>query len=586
MEKDKANEGGGHLAHGGGARPGNQAEGHIAHGKDAAHGAEADSHIASSREVAKGSMWGLAGTITLKLVSFAYVIYVARAFSQGDIGLFYLALSVITLLAIWRDFGLPAALSRYVAFYDGKNEGKKAKDLLRITVLVNLATGVFVAIAFWFLADFISAFYANPGLADALRLLSAYSLIYGLFSIATTYLQGRMDIPASQLVNNVQNLSKLIFVVALFSIYGASLFTLCASFLLSYLMALLVSLPLVKRKISDLPDGKGGLATDEIWREIIPFGIMLTILQSFLVLISSVDKAMLGYFGAPAGATEAVAVYSLATQLALTLTVFPGAIATIFLPTISRLVGREDFAGVRSVLQTSQRWMLFITLPVAVVMIAFSSELLYGFYGSSYQVGAAALSIFVFGLVFNVMCYAVALALAGMRLVRIELKVAFIAGLINVALNVILIPQFGMVGASIASAVGFFATAVLFNHYGEKFLKFRMPPETYRLLAAGLATLLLALLLKPVASFATGALPAIGDGETQHYAEKAAYMLFVGILTAVSVAIFAVLALLAKTFKQEDISLMKSAARKVRAPEQLILLAEKIASYGVAPEKK
>ena len=56
-------------------------------------------------------------------------------------------------------------------------------------------------------------------------------------------------------------------------------------------------------------------------------------------------------------------------------------------------------------------------------------------------------------------------------------------------------------------------------------------------------------------------------------------------LGARALQIHIALALLAKTFKHEDIAIMRSAAKKARVPEQLILFAEKIASCGVAAEK-
>jgi len=540
-----------------------------------------DDTLAHSRELAEGSMWGLAGTILMKLVSFAYVIYLARAFSQENVGLFYLSISVITILGIWRDFGLPAAVSRYVPFYEGRGEGKKAKDLLRISYAVNLFSGLALSAAFWLLSDQIAAIYSNPPLADGIRLLSGYSLIYSIFSLTTNYLQSRADIKSSQIINNVQNTLKLPLTIVFFQFYGATLFSLSASFLLTYVIALAVSVPFMKKRVDDLPQDKKGLEAGEFWKEIVPFGLMLTLLSSFSIVISMSDRLILGYLGGASGSNEMIAIYSLATQLALVITIFPGSIATIFLPVISRLIGKEDHKAVRAVMETSQRWMLFISVPVAVVMVAFSGEMLAGFYGSSYRAGTATLSIFVLGLLFSVLTYTVSYALAGMRLVKIELKVAFVAGIANVLLNFLLIPYFGIEGAALASAASFLISMVMFNYYGKKFLDYRMPEATWRILLAGAATLLLVWLLKPVAALAASSLPSVGSGETQVYTSKAMYMLFIGVLTAVSFAIFAALALLAKTFEREDIALMKAAAAKAQVPKQLVLIAERIASYGV-----
>ncbi|VVC02177.1 Polysaccharide biosynthesis protein [uncultured archaeon] len=546
---------------------------------------KSEEHMRHSKQVAKGTMLGLAGTVVAKLVSFAYIIYVARAFSQEDVGLFYLSFSVVTLLGIWHDFGLPAALHRYVPFYEGKGEGRKAKDLLKLSYAVNIVSGIALAAGFWLLADYVAALYSNPLLANAIRLLSTYSLFSSIFAISTTYLQSRADIGASQILGNLQNFLRLALVILFFQVYGPSLFSLSISFVLTFVIGAVAAIPFLKKSTEDLPDGKQGLSGAEVWREIVPFGIMLTLLQSFWIIISSSDRVILGYLGGAAGTNEMIAVYSLATQLALVLMVFPSAIGAIFLPVISRLIAKNDHGAVRSVMETSQSWMLFISIPVAVVMIAFSGEMLSGFYGSSYRVGASTLAIFVAGLLFSILTYTVSYGLAAMRLVKIELKVAFVAGAANIILNILLIPHMGIEGAALASAISFFISMLLFNYYGGKFMDFAMPLSTWKLVLAGAVALCLAMLLKPAASYAASIVPAIGSGDTSIYAAKAAYMVLVGLMTAISFALFAALALLAKTFEHEDIAIMRATAEKARVPEQLIALAEKIALFGVENKK-
>ena len=72
-----------------------------------------------SREVAKGSFWSLAGSVFFKLSSLLYVVLLARAASQDDIGTFYLALSAMSLIWVFSDLGISGALTRYVPFFEG-----------------------------------------------------------------------------------------------------------------------------------------------------------------------------------------------------------------------------------------------------------------------------------------------------------------------------------------------------------------------------------------------------------------------------------------------------------------------------------
>jgi len=565
-------------------------DGEVAQGTAASKGSAPgaiDEAAKHSHEVAWGSFWGLVGTVALKLVSFAYAIYVARAFSQENVGLFYLALSVIGVVGFWRDLGLPAALQRYVPFYEAKKQGGKAISLLKISFVAELLLGIALSAALFLLAGPIGALYQNASLAEGLRLLAAYVVFENLAKVFTSYLQGRGDIKSLQLINNAQNVSKLALTILLFGFFGATLFTLSMAFILSFMVSILVGAPLLLRRVSDFPDEKGGkLEKHELLHDILPFGITLTIVQSFWILISSTDRVLLGYFGNSATSVEVVAVYSIATQLALTIMVFPGAFGSIFLPVISRLAGTGDHATMRKVVQTSQRWILFITLPIALATMAFAGEMLSVFYGSAYRPGAAAMGIFILGLVFSTLVYPITLALAGMRLVRLELNVAIVAGIANVILNVLFIPGFGMEGAAFASAIAFLLSALMFERYGKKFLDYSTPSGVYKLFAAAAVAFAAIMLLKPAAAAIAAGVPPIGSGELATYTAKFAYLAVLGVMGCIGLAIFGAVALLLRTFKHEDVSLMRSAARKAHAPEPVVLLAERIALMGVEPEKK
>jgi len=235
----------------------------------------------------------------------------------------------------------------------------------------------------------------------------------------------------------------------------------------------------------------------------------------------------------------------------------------------------------RKVMQTSQRWILFVTIPVALATMAFAGEMLSVFYGSAYRPGGNAMAIFILGLLFSTIAYPISLALAGMRLVKLELYVAVVAGILNVALNIALIPLLGMEGAALASAACFLLSAWMFERYGRQYLGYQTPREIYKLFIAGAVAFAAIMLLKPVAAALATGIPAIGDGEMAAYAYKFSYLALLGMMGCVGLALFGAVALLLRTFKQEDIALLHSAAGKARLPPRLILLAEKITSYGV-----
>ena len=532
-----------------------------------------------SEEVAKGTFWGLAGNVFLKAFSFIYVIYLARAVSQDDVGIFYLSLSIIGLVGACRDFGLPAALARYVPYYEGRKEGGKVRSLLRSTYVINALSGIAFTAALWLGADLIGTVYQNPALPGALRLLSSFMLIENLFKAGNGFLQGMADIKSMQAMNAAQNLFKLVFTVLFFQLFGPSLAWLIGAFLLSYVAAIVLFATNVLHAYSRLSKAGGELPWPELFKEIAPFGVVLSLIQVLSTLISYSDRMILGYL--LPSANGILAIYSLVVTLAMNVMVFPGAVAGIFMPLISRLVGKNDMEAVRAVMRTTQRWMLFITLPFAVVMIAFSREMIAALYGQDYTSGATVMSIFMLGMLLSSFTYVIAFALAGMRLVNLEFKIAMVVAILNVLLNFLLVPFFGMEGSALASVLSFVAATLLFLHYGRKIIGFTSPAAAYRMVLAGAITFGALVLLKPLVLSAAAAVPSVGSGEIGVYLTKGLRFSFIGAIAAFAGAVFAIFCLFLKCFEHEDLAIMRKAARRIKMPQQLLSFAERIMLLGV-----
>lgn len=533
-----------------------------------------------SREVAKGSFWNLLGGVAFKLISFFYVVLIARAASQDDVGLFYLSLSILALFGIAGDLGISSAIVRYVPYFGGRGEKSKIRDMMVGGGGAFTAATVFVSLLVFWQAGPIGALYNDARLADLLRVMSMSILLGNLLRLNTSYLQGMADIKAVQFYSNAQHLLKLVFTVVLFYLYGASVATISLAYLLSFAVALAVSSAAVWPAIMRLQPAGPPLTRQEVIGEMLPLGATIALTQSFAVIISSSDRMILGYLTPPASAGPVVAVYSVATTFAFVIMTLPSAINGIFLPVVSRLVGKNDMDGVRSAMATSQRWTMFVTIPAAMVMLSFPAEILSIFYGEAYAPGALSMALFTLGLVLCAMYSVIMLALAAMRLVRVELLITVVSGAAALALTVLLVPQFGMDGAALAALAGFLLALAMAVYYGKKLIGFSLPAGMWKMLAAGAAGFAVVLAAR------SAALPFLSQfvaaGTAGDVVQKVAWLAALAALMAVSAAIFLLSAMFLKCFQKEDIFLMRMVMRKASVPEPLARLTESFASLGVA----
>ena len=526
----------------------------------------------SSKEIAKGSFWTLGGNAFYKIVSFLYVIIIARMATEAEVGLFYLAFGILQVIGIVAHVGIPSSLQRFVPFYESRGELGKIRHLFMLSFAVVILSTVLFTILIWVSADFIAGLYGSPMLADALKVFSFYVLLFGVSKIQVNYLQGRADMKAMQFVLNIQNLLKLALTFFFFFALGPSAMNMIIGFLGALLIADLVGAILLWNRTRDLPAGEG-LSNRELFRDVVPLGLTLSVVSSIAVFIAASDKILLGYL--LPDSLDLVGIYSVATSFALMLLIFPMSFGQIFMPIISRLVGKDNLDEIRDTTATSMRWAMMITIPVAVVLISFSGKTLSSIYGESYAAGGTVLSIFLLGVMVRGFSLLLSKVIAAMRKIMVELKVNAAMGALNVILTVLLIPPLGMEGAALASLISFLFAFFLLRHYAKKLFDFEVPKQAYLLLVSGLITLAVFLLIAQYAS----PLEILPLGGTEG---KIIFLLFLAVAGALSASMFGLFAIVLKCFQSEDRALLQSVFRRFGVPEPLPSLALKLISFGIA----
>jgi O-antigen/teichoic acid export membrane protein len=266
-------------------------------------------------------------------------------------------------------------------------------------------------------------------------------------------------------------------------------------------------------------------------------------------------------------------IYMVTLGLANLLLIFTSSIVTIFFPVVAEMFGKEDKKGIVEVTSTSIRWIMLLSLPVLAMMIVYPGELLKMFYGTPYESGGIVLALFSIGLFVRSMSMPVGGVIIAVKRPGIELKVAIFAALVNVGLNFILIPMYGMNGSAIASMVALFVISGLLFHYGKEIFGFRLPPQTMKLVVTGIVAIVVMLLLKPfVAPLLTGAVEiSVFDSETlqQDVVTKIVKLALMGILFALSTLIVYLLGVFVfKVIGEQEVQMMNGAMGKAGVPEK------------------
>ena len=182
------------------------------------------------------------------------------------------------------------------------------------------------------------------------------------------------------------------------------------------------------------------------------------------VLLNYVDRLMLGYFRASDGRGYLQRRSVLRRTDAL---YFINAILPIFSPIVADLHNKDRYPEIERLYKTVTRWILIATLPLFLLFLFFPTHIM-GIFGAEYEVGSVALTILSVAFLIGAgtgPCGQI-LHMTGKQNIDVFNNVALI--IVNVLLNLWLIPPYGLLGAAVATAIrDWFSMHIRFD-----FLKF------------------------------------------------------------------------------------------------------------------
>lgn len=177
--------------------------------------------------------------------------------------------------------------------------------------------------------------------------------------------------------------------------------------------------------------------------------LSLYVLGSLQLLNSSIDILILGALHDSAQ----VGIYRVVTQLGALTSFGLIAINPIMHGWFSRLYADKDVEKFQHIVSLSVGYIVMIALPPFLLLMFFGQSLLSYVYGAEFISGYHALQIILLGQLANVAFGSVAALLNMTGYERDTLKGILVSVVINLVLNIALVPKFGINGAAIANAV-------------------------------------------------------------------------------------------------------------------------------------
>jgi len=182
-------------------------------------------------------------------------------------------------------------------------------------------------------------------------------------------------------------------------------------------------------------------------REVLAFTIPLLTSDLVYILMNSSDAVLIEHFRNTAEVASFRAVQPAAGLNQLVMTSFQ----LLFTPIAARLFARNDREGINNLYWQTAIWMSVIAFPIFALTFSLAQPLTVLLYTKSYADSATILALLSFGYYFSTALGFNGLTLKVFGRLRYIVVVNILAAVVNVGINLLLIPRYGALGAAIGT---------------------------------------------------------------------------------------------------------------------------------------
>jgi O-antigen/teichoic acid export membrane protein len=387
--------------------------------------------------IQRQSVISLSTTIALTGIGFVSTIYFAHTLGPAPLGVYFLFLAYLGILNLIGDGGFGGAAVKRISEGKEPNEYLSAFAFIRVVLLALSVSLLLVAepyfkdltssgVFFWLLlALIVSVFSSITGIG-----------VYGAGKVGVFQISGFVD----ALVRTLFQIIAVFLGFGIAGLTGGFVGGLIAGGLMNFRY---LDLKLVRFRFAHLKNLSG-----------FSFWIFLTASGSLVFCYA--DTILIGFFMSNAD----VGIYRTAFQLTSVATFATLAFHTVLYPKISNWGVKGQISEIENSLARAYTYSLFLAIPACIGGWILGDKLLYYLYGASFVEGTSALYFLLLVQVVNVFTFLGTMSLTALNRQKDAFWITAIAAIVNILLDLTLIPFIGITGAAMATLIAMTINAV------------------------------------------------------------------------------------------------------------------------------
>jgi O-antigen/teichoic acid export membrane protein len=403
------------------------------------------------------------GSILGKILALLGQILIIRHLSPELFGHIALTYTVASTAAGLSLLGVHEGVTKMIS---ADTDEQRKKQVLMSGYSIATVGGLFVLSSLYLFRVQIASAVKNPRLVELLPYFLPFLILYPISRISIAALRSSkrslVTVVSRDLGPRVGAL--LIFGVAVivgWPLTGAIIYWISIPAFIVLLSARYIYTDyIIGRSVTKLPPGN-------LLRELWSFSWPLALSSSLFIIMGNFDIFMISYFME----ARSVGLYRAIRPLRQITTFAVVSFSFIFLPLASEFFVENRIDELSHIYQVSTKWITALSLPPVLLVTAFSEDVIRVLFQSSYVPAASALTILIGGLFFRSLVGPDGDVLKSINETRTILYSAAAAVVVNIVLNIFLIPRYGIAGAAFATVCGYAVhnlveLAIIYHHLG------------------------------------------------------------------------------------------------------------------------
>jgi len=406
-------------------------------------------------QVIKGGGFIFTGHIASFIVAFLFQFIVARYLGPEGYGVISLGVVIMSLGVILVNVGLPSGVQRFISLYLSKNDDTRVKGTLFASFSIIIFMSLIIVPLGLIFSDFLAeTFFHSVELSSIVKTF-VIAIPFAAFTNIFYQICIGFRKPVSAILIDVvfhKTVRLVITVIAL--AIGSTVLQIGVIYLSGLVVAALAGFIILYRMFPLLISKTGA---EKNYRELLTFSLPLFFASSLVIMMGRIDSLMIGYF---AGASE-VGIYKVGESLSAFLGLFKMSFSSFFLSVITVFFAKKNFEMIGTIYRSVSHLIFMLTFPCALFFVLFSRHIVSLIYGTEYGTGGLVLLILSVGHMGTLFFGPGAAMIEAAGRTKWLLRIGVLALILNVVLNIVLIPIWGMYGAALSTAFTIMLVAVL-----------------------------------------------------------------------------------------------------------------------------